>query len=350
MRERIKTPRMMILHVLILGVFLSLFLKPANCLSKRPAFPMAKIRVLAILAKDDMGKSFSFPMALAYDRVKGEIYVLDSARSRLVIFTSDLFPLFSMGKGRGIFSPRGITLDEKGNIYICQGRSSKDSRPKISVFNAAGIKIRDLYIQGFKGATEFFPKSVALGKTGHIYVAGIDFPGVLVLDNMGNFLKLIAPEDHLNPMQPLKKAKINDVYVDKNGRLYLLSEEMGRFYVYDINEHFLFSGGKKGGSYGELSRPRGICADPREGLIYVVDYMRHVAQGYDYNTGKLKFEFGGRGWGPGWFNYPTDITVDKFGRIYITDLFNHRIQVIKVVSKHPTQVLISPSPSFLPVK
>ncbi len=337
----------MTLIIVVLGVFL-FFFKTAKCFSKRPTFPLAKIKVLAILNKDDLGENFSFPAALAYDYLRDEIYVLDSARSRVVIFTSDLFPVFSLGKGRGIFTPRGITIDNKGNIYICQGRTRKDTKPKISIFNAAGIKIKDLYIQGFAGADEFFPRSVALGKNGHIYVAGIDFPGVIVLDHFGNFLKLIAPEDHLTPSAPLKKAKINDVYVDKNGRLYLLSEEMGRFYVYDSNEHFLFHGGKKGGSYGELSRPRGICADPKAGLIYVVDYMRHVAQGYDYSTGKLRFEFGGRGWGPGWFNYPTDVVVDKFGRIYITDLFNHRVQVVKVTGT--ATVPISPSPSFLPVK
>ena len=38
-------------------------------------------------------------------------------------------------------------------------------------------------------------------------------------------------------------------------------------------------------------------------------------------------QFGERGFGPGQFNYPNDIAMDKRGRIYITDRENNQVQV-----------------------
>ena len=123
------------------------------------------------------------------------------------------------------------------------------------------------------------------------------------------------------------------MYIDPKGRLYLLSEEMGRVYVFDQEDKLLFKAGKKGGIPRKLSRPRGVAADPSAGFIYITDYMRHCVQVMDYSTGKVIGEIGGRGWGPGWFNYPTDIDASATGYIYVCDTFNDRVQVLKVILK-----------------
>jgi DNA-binding beta-propeller fold protein YncE len=134
--------------------------------------------------------------------------------------------------------------------------------------------------------------------------------------------------DIISPEEEGKKAKLTSVTLDKAGRIYLLSEEEGRVYVYDENRNFLFKFGEKGGSSGKLSRPKAIGIDNRNGRMYVVDYMRHTINVYD-KDGKYLFEFGGLGWGEGWFQFPIDLTVDPTGRILIADLFNHRIQVFQ---------------------
>ncbi|MBW2163925.1 MAG: hypothetical protein JRF43_05670, partial [Deltaproteobacteria bacterium] len=66
--------------------------------------------------------------------------------------------------------------------------------------------------------------------------------------------------------------------------------------------------------------------------IYVVDYLRHTVLVYDL-TGRYRFEFGGRGWGEGWFNYPTSLAVDSLGHLLVADLFNNRVQVLEVPSR-----------------
>ena len=62
--------------------------------------------------------------------------------------------------------------------------------------------------------------------------------------------------------------------------------------------------------------------------MYVVDYMRHTVNVYD-KDGKYLFEFGGLGWGEGWFQYPKDIAIDSQGRIFVADTFNDRVDVFK---------------------
>ncbi len=357
----LKRPRKDMRIILFLGLFSFLFLSLSSVTKAQQVDQHAlrkdlegrahhvEAKVIAVLKHDDLGQVFSFPAYLAYDPVRDELYVVDTAKSRIVIFSPDLFPVFSLGKGRGVTSPAGLTIDNEGNIYLCQGTSEEEPKPHISIFNAAAIKIKDIYFSGFPGAENFSPHNIALGKNGQLYVTGLDYRGLIVLDKDGHYLKTIAPKDSIIPNTPPQKAIITDVFVDGKGRLYLLSEEMGRFYVYDAKEKFLFKGGEKGGGPGKLSRPRGICADPVRGFIYVVDYLRHTGQAYDYNTGKLLFEFGGRGWSPGWFNYPSDIMVDKFGRVYIADLFNHRVQVLEL-STGETETPFSKVPSFLPLE
>jgi hypothetical protein len=119
------------------------------------------------------------------------------------------------------------------------------------------------------------------------------------------------------------------VTIDAEGRLYLVSAETSKIYVYDAQETFLFSFGEKGGSARKLSTPRSLGIDEKRGLLYVVDYMRHTIVVYD-RAGRFQFEVGGRGVGPGWFNFPSDIVVTPQGHLIVADLFNRRVQVLEV--------------------
>jgi DNA-binding beta-propeller fold protein YncE len=122
---------------------------------------------------------------------------------------------------------------------------------------------------------------------------------------------------------------IRAVTIDSAGNIYMVSSETGKVYVYGPDEAFLFSFGTKGGTPGRLSQPRGVAVDRERGLMYVVDYMRHTILAYD-KAGTYLFEFGGKGEAPGWFKFPTDVVVNKRGQLIVSDLFNHRLQVLEV--------------------
>jgi DNA-binding beta-propeller fold protein YncE len=273
------------------------------------------------ITEDEEGGRLSFPSCVFAEPVMKEIYVIDS-KCRIIIYTSDFFPLFTLSKRDSVESPQGLTVDADGNLYVAQNATKGNPRNRISVLNACLKWERDIYLTGFEGADSFLPYRLAIDKNRNIYVSGYYFSGVLILNNQGKLLGILSPEEEG------KKVKITNVTIDKAGRIYLVSEEESHIYVYDKNKKFLFKFGEKGGSTGKLSRPLAVGVDNRDGRMYVVDYMRHTVSIYD-KKGKYLSEFGGLGWGEGWFQYPRDISVDSTGRILVADTFNDRIEVFK---------------------
>ncbi len=301
---------------LVFAALCSLFFMPHNLHAQTISTPAI---FEGVIDKDEEGKKISLPSFVLAEPVMKEIYVIDS-KARIIIYTSDLFPLYTLGRESGIEKPQGLTVDTNGTLYVAQPASKGNPRNRISVFSPCLKWERDILLEGFQGDDTFYPYRLARDKKGNMYIAGLSFPGVLVLDSNDRLTDIIIPEENG------KKVNLNDVSLDKAGRIYLVSEDAGRIYVYDNNRKFLFKFGEKGGSSGKLSRPRAIGIDERNGRMYVVDYMRHTILVYD-RDGKYVFEFGGMGWGEGWFQYPTDLTVDSGGRILVADFFNNRIQV-----------------------
>ena len=251
-----------------------------------------------------------------------EIYITDS-KGRIIIYTSDFFPLFTLDRRKGIESPLSLTVDKEGNLYVLQAPSKLNPKSRISVFNACLKWKRDIYLEGFEGAENFIPNRITLDKNGNIYLVGVAYTGVIILNNQGVVKKILSPGEED------KTIPVTDVTIDEKGRIYLVSEREGRVYVYDENGNPLFEFGEKGGSSGKLSRPIAVGVDNQRERIYVVDYMRHTISAYSTKDGTYLFEFGGLGWGEGWFQHPKDIAVETNGRILIADTFNDRIEVLK---------------------
>jgi DNA-binding beta-propeller fold protein YncE len=283
------------------------------------------IPCLFIIRQDYQGINLSSPSKLFVDSVKKEIYVTDTGHDRILVYTHDFYPLLTIGKSDRIETPLGIAVDPEGYLFVTQSPGAGHKRGRISVYNPALKWKKDIFFEGFKGAANFRPINIALNKAGKFYVAGSSYLGAVVLDKDGVFSNLLIPVDSIGK-QEKQEAKICDVDIDDLGNIYLLSEEMGRIYVYDQKENFLFKFGTKGGSSGKLSRPRGLAVDDRGKRVYVIDYMRHTANVYSAD-GRFLFEFGGQGWGRGWFQYPSDIAVDASGNVLVADTFNNRVQV-----------------------
>lgn len=287
-----------------------------------------KITCLSIIREDYQGKKLSYPSKLFVDSVMKEIYVTDSGHGRILVYTHDFYPLLCIDESDGIESPIGLAVDPEGYLFVAQASGLKQKRARISVLSPSLKWKKDIFFEGVEGPNSFNPKNIAISKTGRLYVAGSNFCGVVVLNKDGTFSHLLSPVDRLGKGEE-QKATICDVEIDSSGRIFLLSEDMGRVYVYDDKENFLFKFGTKGGSSGKLSRPRGLAVDDLSKRIYLIDYMRHTANAYS-EDGRFLFEFGGRGWGKGWFQYPCDIAVDTSGNVLIADTFNQRVQVLKI--------------------
>lgn len=278
-----------------------------------------KMAFLENIQTDEDENPLHWPTFVYPDPVTDELYVIDG-KGRFIIYTSDLFPVFTVGREKGIEHPTGLAVDHDGSIYISLGPTKDDPRPKIAVINACLRLDREIYLSGFEGAESFVPHRLAVDGNGLIYVTGSYTTGLLVLENDGSLREMFLPRDEGRPV------KLSNVNIDRTGRIYLTSIEEGRIYVYDGDLNYLFKFGEKGGGPGKLSRPAGVAVDTDLNLIYVTDTMRHAVNVYDVG-GRYLFEFGGLGWGDEWFQYPRDLTVDQKGRLFVADTFNNRISI-----------------------
>ncbi len=281
-----------------------------------------------VITEDAEEIKFSYPSRLFFDPVKEETYLIESGHSRILIYTSDFFPVFTLDKTRGVLNPICLAVDPKGYLFLGQSKGDSHLQARISVFNPCLRLKRNIFFTGFEGAEEFVPNNLALDKAGRIYVAGISHIGIVIFDREGNYLSSIKPEDEFAGKK--KQVTICDVEIGRNGKIYLLSEERGRIYIYNQNKELIIKFGEKGGSSGKLSRPRGLALDARKNRVYVIDYMRHAANVYNAETGEYIFEFGGKGWGKGWFQFPMDICTNAAGNVIVADTFNQRVQVLEV--------------------
>jgi sugar lactone lactonase YvrE len=305
----------MLSRILFPAIFLCLLLPGLSFAQQAPYLHEASI------VRDEEEHLLASPTGVLSDPVMDEIYVL--SQSRIIIYTSDLFPLFTLDRGRGIESPVGIAVDKEGNLFVSQA-PLKGGNPnyRISVYNACLRLVREIPVKDLGMDESFHPFRLALDSKGNLYVTSQFYPGVVVVDKNGKKIDTIVP------MEKDKKIYINDVKIDDNDRIYLLSADMGRVYVYDQDRKLLFRYGSKGGSTGFLSRPVGMGIDAHTGRTFLVDYMRHSVLAYDKN-GKYIFEFGGLGVSHGWFQFPWDIAVDKSGRVIVADSFNNRVEIFK---------------------
>ncbi|MFH1076301.1 MAG: NHL repeat-containing protein [Pseudomonadota bacterium] len=288
---------------------------------------LTKVDVVHIILDDYEGKRLSSPCRLFYDSYRREIYIVDCGNNRILIYMNDFFPLITIDRADGIESPLAVSVDAEGNLFVIQAGSEKHPNGRLSVLNACLKWQRDIQFKDFEGADSFSPRNLAHDRQGKLYVAGDGYEGVVVFNKDGNFSHLLNPTETVEEKKV--KATINDVEIDDYGKIYLLSEENGRVYVYDGEENFLRKFGQKGGATGKMSRPKGISVDVAKALIYIIDYMRHTASAYSME-GEYLFEFAGMGWAPGWLNFPYDICTDREGHVLIADTFNNRVQVFKI--------------------
>ncbi len=277
-------------------------------------------KCIHIIRGDEENKKLSYPSSVFFEPVKKEIYLVDSGHGRIIIYTSDYFPLYTLDKDDGVTAPTCVTVDSRGYLFIGQSGVGKNSRARISVFNPCLKWKYNIYFKGFEGSDKFVPKNIALDDNeGHIFLAGTSHKGLVIFDKKGKYIYSFLEVNDF----------IRDVEVDKEGNIYLLNEGAGRIYVYNKDSELIVKFGQKGGGSGKLSRPHGLSVDIQKSRVYVIDYMRHTANVYDIK-GEFLFEFGGKGWAKGWFQHPTDICVGGAGYVLVADTFNNRVQVLEV--------------------
>ena len=160
------------------------------------------------------------------------------------------------------------------------------------------------------------PYGVTADNTGRIYVADSALRVVHVFDLSAAKYSSIRGTSQQEFQFPV------GVTVDQDGRLYVSDAERQTVIGFD-----------RGGSafltiVEGLQRPAGLAFNTTNNYLYVLDVLRHEVLVYDLK-GKLMFTFGGRGTEKARLNFPTNIAIDREGRVYISDAMNFRVQIFR---------------------
>lgn len=103
-------------------------------------------------------------------------------------------------------------------------------------------------------------------------------------------------------------------------QMFVTDSAAGRVMGLDLKGHVRWTRGSESG----FGRPTGLVAT--DDRLYVVDTTVHRIVVMSL-SGAILRSFGGRGTGPGQFNFPTNIARASNGRLYVTDSMNFRVQI-----------------------
>jgi len=115
------------------------------------------------------------------------------------------------------------------------------------------------------------------------------------------------------------------IALGRYGRIYVADTGNHRIQKFGQTGNYVTQWGSLGSGNGQLNSPWGVCGDPNSGYIYVADTYNHRVQKFS-NTGTYIRKWGSNGSANGQFRYPAGIAVDQSGYVYVVDNNNHRVQ------------------------
>ncbi|RMG47190.1 MAG: 6-bladed beta-propeller [Acidobacteria bacterium] len=168
-----------------------------------------------------------------------------------------------------------------------------------------------------RGISLVKPYGVTTDSSGRVYVTDTGLGAVVVFDRTARKVTLIGREGRVRLVTPIGVA------VGPDGRLYVSDVDLDRVVVYGPDREILMVLGSR----EKLANPAGIALDAARGRLYVADSHRHALFIYSTADGTLLETWGRRGTGDGEFNFPTNVALDRQGRVYVVDTGNFRVQV-----------------------
>ena len=194
--------------------------------------------------------------------IKGDVlYVADSGNDRVQKLTSSgkfLHKFGQRGSGQGQLSwPRAVIIDSNNKLIV-----SDNSNHRIQIFNENGGWL--LTIDGNGSGNHSFqsPWGLALDPQGNIHVAAQGSNTIKVFTKEGVYVRMYG-----HPIGPSGLA------IDDEGHS-LVSEYGGHcLSIYDPE-------GSKIHVEGNLKSPYGTALDPRDGCVFIADYVANTVLKY----------------------------------------------------------------------
>ncbi len=275
-----------------------------------------KFRHITSIYADDQGLSLKQPEGVACNE-NSHLIVADTGNGRLLRF---IFKGKTVEQGAQeikipqLSYPVMAKMNSKGEIFVLDGRQRRIIR-----ITAAGKFSGFIDAQGSSPPATTGPKSFDIDKNDSLYILDIFSGRVIVLDPRGQYLKHIK--------FPKGYGFISDLTVDDRGNIFLIDSVKARVFS-AVKNASVFS--PLTDSLNEYMRfPTRITTD-RRGRIYLVDRNggRIIILGQD---GSYIGRLSAMGWKAGLLNYPSQMCLNDRDEIFVADTNNSRVQIFTMI-------------------
>lgn len=206
--------------------------------------------------------------------------------------------------------PVRTKINSKGEIFVLDGKQRRIIR-----LSPEGVFKGYLDPAGLSSPATYVPRSFTLDEKDNIYILDISSRRVIVLNPEGKYQRQIKfPKDY---------GFFSDITVDFKGSVLLI----------DSTNAVVFSAAKNSVKFSSFTEklkqymrfPTVITTDER-GRIYLVDRngSKIIILGQD---GSFLSRLSAQGWKEGRLNHPSDMCINRKGDVFIADTSNNRIQI-----------------------
>lgn len=223
----------------------------------------------------------------------------------------------------------GICSDTAGNLYVADEFNNRIRKitPDGMVTTLAGSGLSGSTNGPGTSAKFNCPHGLCVDTSGNVYV----------VERIGNKVRKIVPD---GTVSTFATGFLNPygICIDTNGILYVADSD--NYKIKKITPQGVvttFAGGNNGyqdgqGTSAGFSSMRGICVDT-SGNVFVADYFIHKIRkitptGYVSTVAGTTIGYQDGDGAAAQFNYPTGITVDSLGNLYVAEEYNNTIRKI----------------------
>lgn len=281
-----------------------------------------KFRHITSIYADDQELSLKHPEGVACNQ-NTLLIVADTGNGRLLQFTykdKAVAPKTREIKLPQLIYPVQVKLSSLGEMFVLDRKQRRILR-----ITAAGEFGGYIDLQGSSSPAAAAPKSFHIDKKDNLYILDVFSRRVIMMNSRGKYLK------HFR--FPPKYGFFTDLTVDFKGHILLVDSVNARVFSNTGSSAAFFPLTESLQQYVRF--PTGITTD-RRGRIYLVDRNggRVIIVGPD---GSYIGRLSAMGWKEGLLNYPSQICLNDNGEIFVADTNNSRVQIFSIIEQKQSQ-------------
>lgn len=205
------------------------------------------------------GQDFSSLVGIS-EGPDGSLLFSDSRKSQVMQLSGDKLSVFA--DSLFLNQPTGLAFNNQtGEIWVVE-----TGKHRVSLFSSEGTWIRSIGERGTEPGAFNFPTFIWIDSGGRVYVVDSMNFRVQIFDSKGSFLSVFGEAGDATGYM----ARPKGIAVDSRGHIYVADALFHVVQIFDREGQFLFSFGAQGQGQGEFWMPSGIFIDSADN-IYVAD-------------------------------------------------------------------------------